>query len=205
MICSVKKYGFTLAEILITLGIIGVVCAITIPTLIQNTQDAELKTAYKKAYSDLSQMFIQNLQEGNWPSRAAVGDTVATASEWAVIRSGFKVTKDCDADHLNDCWVSNETIWGSPEVGVCSSFIDASGRVWVQYSQWENIYLLDTNGSKGPNHFGKDRWLFTLQNADGSRVSTGLPTKIGNFTDDQPASNVTCHYPPCYYKSWLFN
>lgn len=34
-----KRYGFTLAEVLITLGIIGVVAALTIPTLIQNYKD----------------------------------------------------------------------------------------------------------------------------------------------------------------------
>lgn len=34
-----KKYGFTLAEVLITLGIIGVVAALTIPTLMQNYKD----------------------------------------------------------------------------------------------------------------------------------------------------------------------
>lgn len=50
-----KKFGFTLAEVLITLGIIGVVAAMTIPTLMKNTQDLELKSAWKKAYSTIAQ------------------------------------------------------------------------------------------------------------------------------------------------------
>ena len=50
-----KKFGFTLAELLIALAIVGIVAAITIPTLISNTQGAQLKTAYKKALSTLSQ------------------------------------------------------------------------------------------------------------------------------------------------------
>ena len=37
-----KRFGFTLAEVLITLGIIGVVAAMTIPTLISNTNGAKL-------------------------------------------------------------------------------------------------------------------------------------------------------------------
>ena len=41
----IKKNAFTLAEVLITLGIIGIVAAITIPTLINNVQDAQYKTA----------------------------------------------------------------------------------------------------------------------------------------------------------------
>lgn len=58
-----NKKGFTLAEILITLGIIGVVAAITIPTLIKNTQDAEFKSAWKKEYSALTQATVSYLQD----------------------------------------------------------------------------------------------------------------------------------------------
>ena len=46
-----KRFGFTLAEVLITLGIIGVVAAMTMPTLMNSTQGAQYKTAYKKALS----------------------------------------------------------------------------------------------------------------------------------------------------------
>lgn len=49
------KYGFTLAEILITLGIIGVVAAMTIPTLIANTRSAQYRSTLKKTMSTLSQ------------------------------------------------------------------------------------------------------------------------------------------------------
>lgn len=45
------KYGFTLAEVLITLGIIGVVAAMTIPTLIANTNGAKYRSQYKKTLS----------------------------------------------------------------------------------------------------------------------------------------------------------
>ena len=45
--CS-RKSAFTLAEVLITLGIIGVVAAMTMPTLMNSTNGAQYKTAYKK-------------------------------------------------------------------------------------------------------------------------------------------------------------
>ena len=44
-------FGFTLAEVLITLGIIGVVAAITIPALINNYRAAKLKSQFLKSYS----------------------------------------------------------------------------------------------------------------------------------------------------------
>ena len=53
---SSKKVAFTLAEILITLGIIGIVAALTIPTLIANYQKKETVSKLQKAYSTLSNM-----------------------------------------------------------------------------------------------------------------------------------------------------
>lgn len=53
-----KFSGFTLAEVLITLVVIGVIAALTISTLMKNTQDAEFKTAYKKAFSVISQALL---------------------------------------------------------------------------------------------------------------------------------------------------
>ena len=51
-----KHHGFTLAEVLITLGIIGVVAAMTMPVLIQNYQKKATATSVKKAYSELNQI-----------------------------------------------------------------------------------------------------------------------------------------------------
>lgn len=50
-----ELHAFTLAEVLITLGIIGIVAAMTIPTLIANYQKAQYVTALKKAYSEISE------------------------------------------------------------------------------------------------------------------------------------------------------
>ena len=49
-----KKVAFTLAEVLITLGIIGVVAAITIPGLVADYQKKVLVAQFKKSYSNLS-------------------------------------------------------------------------------------------------------------------------------------------------------
>ena len=49
------KKGFTLAEILITIGIIAIVVSMVLPTLINNKQNKELEVGLKKNYSVLSQ------------------------------------------------------------------------------------------------------------------------------------------------------
>ncbi len=48
-----KKFGFTLAEVLITLGIIGVVAAVTMPTLISNTKYKQVGTRLAKFHNNL--------------------------------------------------------------------------------------------------------------------------------------------------------
>ena len=67
-----RKFGFTLAEVLITLGIIGVVAAMTLPGLMQSWNDKASVTKVKKAYSLLNQAYLMS-KEQNGP-----------VSEWEV-------------------------------------------------------------------------------------------------------------------------
>ena len=56
---SMFKRAFTLAEVLITLGIIGVVSAMTLPTLMNKTQNKELHAQFQKVYSELNQVAMK--------------------------------------------------------------------------------------------------------------------------------------------------
>ena len=71
-----SKSGFTLAEVLITLGIIGVVAAMTMPTLMNQTNGAQFRTAYKKALSAISQAVTLNVALEEWN----FADTTATST-----------------------------------------------------------------------------------------------------------------------------
>lgn len=55
-----KKSGFTLAEVLVTLMIIGVIAAMTIPSLMQSTAQQEYRAAFKKAVSMINQAVTLN-------------------------------------------------------------------------------------------------------------------------------------------------
>ncbi len=64
-----KEKGFTLAEVLITLAIIGVVAAISIPSVISNSQQQEFKTGLRKAVSVLNSAITMNMAlDGETPS-----------------------------------------------------------------------------------------------------------------------------------------
>ena len=97
-----KTRGFTLAEVLITLGVIGIVAAMTIPTLINNYQKKQYATQMEKAYSIASQA-LQNLMVDN----GCVGDLLCTGvldkySPQSTITFGsalskyFKIVKNCE-------------------------------------------------------------------------------------------------------------
>lgn len=60
------KKAFTLAEVLITLGIIGIVAAMTLPTLIGKYQKKQTVTQLKKAYTEISQLLkMSELDNGS--------------------------------------------------------------------------------------------------------------------------------------------
>ena len=70
-----KKKGFTLAEALVTLVIIGVIAALTIPAILVNTEQHEYKSALKKALSALNQVIELNIAlEGYGPLEAGYMD-----------------------------------------------------------------------------------------------------------------------------------
>ncbi len=99
--------GFTLAEVLITLGIIGVVAAMTMPTLINSTQGAQYKTAYKKALSVLSQAVVMNIALEDYDlSQTLVGTNAKAHPDeaqtlYTLFKNRMNVVKVADAGDFN--------------------------------------------------------------------------------------------------------
>ncbi len=89
---SCKRNGFTLAETLITLVIIGVVAALTVPALINKTNDKEFNTANQKARATLGEAFRTMTISGELPS-------TLTADQFAkqVLTKYIKIGKHCSS------------------------------------------------------------------------------------------------------------
>ena len=75
-----KKKGFTLAEALITLVIIGVIAALTIPGILVNTEQQEYKTAFKKALSSLNSVIEMNIALDGYGPLETVGMTAVNVT-----------------------------------------------------------------------------------------------------------------------------
>ena len=104
-----NKKAFTLAEVLITLAIIGIVAALTIPTLIQNYQERAWNTAsqvfQRKLGEALRVMNVQGTLAGYTTTEAFVDE----------LSKHIKITRICDNDDITTCFADTVT-WGDEEV-----------------------------------------------------------------------------------------
>lgn len=160
--------AFTLAEVLITLGIIGVVASLTIPTLINNKAKQETVTKLEKVYSTLSQTInaVKN-DTGDYnltPYQNGSGWD-AFANEY--LKPYLKKGLDCGRfDTSSLCQYSfykpdGKTIiatWGSNQ----NKFYLTDGTLIISTGNQSGMLCVyvDLNGSKGPNIQGKDIFIF---------------------------------------------
>ena len=104
-----KKIGFTLAEVLITLAIIGIVAALTIPTLVQNYQERAWNTAsqvfQRKLGEALRVMNVQGTLAGYTTTEAFVDE----------LSKHIKITRICENDDITTCF-SDTVTWGDEEI-----------------------------------------------------------------------------------------
>ena len=201
------KKAFTLAEVLITLVIVGVVAAMTIPTLVNNTKKQEYVAGLKKANSVLSQALYKMTENNAYP----VGD-YSYLNENNFIDEFAKVvnvTKKCDT--FPECFPKNNTgsntykylkstdisnIFDGKSVitsdGQIFSYVANPAAVYgVSTEDTNNVigrFFVDINGHKNPNQLGYDAFLFYLVE------NKGIVPAGSNSTSDcnKSSSGWTC-------------
>ena len=175
--------GFTLAEVLITLGIIGVVAAVTIPTLVHNYQE--------RAWKEASLVFETKLEEAlkTMNTQQTLAGYKTTEDFVKELSKHFKMNKICNNDELLTCF-SDKVYWGADAEEIDMTTIKTAKNfgqdkwdtdiVGVQFANGvtgliaynpdctQNPYsnqitgtdclavLYDTDGFKNPNTSGKD-------------------------------------------------
>ncbi|NLF84186.1 MAG: type II secretion system protein [Candidatus Gastranaerophilales bacterium] len=172
-----SKKGFTLAEVLITLSIIGVVAALTIPTLTKKFEKAEWITRYKQTYSILNQVTkLVAIDYGG----ALVGAWDQSSGEemYNAYLPHLKVSTICNngGTPRSECMHSGMRLLNGEEGEVVES--DESSDIYVViltngamvsfvkpvFTGSPHYYemLVDINGVKQPNTFGKDIHVFLV-------------------------------------------
>ncbi len=186
-----KKIAFTLAEVIIVVGIVGIIAEMTIPTVIGDIQAQSLRAAFNKSYSNLTAAVQRTIYDDYGGSLV-----ISSASDFIVFMNnlqkhyiksiGCTTTQICPGDAIFPL-----EKFGSSEAGVfmssnyktytksgaSSSFNDGiialadGGFIFYDYSEaseaTSGMYFLaiDVNGwRKKPNRFGHDFFTFQLSN-----------------------------------------
>ena len=196
-----NEKGFTLAEVLITLAIIGIVAALTIPTLVQNYQTKAWNTAsqvfQRKLGEALRVMNVQGTLAGYTTTEAFVDE----------LSKHIKITRICDNDDITTCFADKVT-WDGEEVEMSKIKTSKNfgkddwntNTVAVQFANGVNgviaynptetckqdpysnqitgtsclAILYDVDGFKNPNTEGKDLKNLNVTSLGGSNCAIEL-------------------------------
>lgn len=158
-----KKLGFTLAEVLITLAIIGVVAVLTIPTLIQSYKVKQASAQLKKFNSVMRQaVMLSEIENGSiftWKRHGNIEDENNEADYSANALEATEYFNTYLANYIK--YASLETP-GQSGNEVYLKFLDGSG-VKIHNGGCLDLYY-DLNAENPPNTYGKDIFIFLLCN-----------------------------------------
>jgi len=188
--------AFTLAEVLITLLIIGIISSIVIPALIADTQQAEFITAWKKTYSVVDQATRRVMMDNGGTLIGAIQGPTDMVNKYSYY---LNYTKKCIDD--TSCWhLANNWFWYNKSIINYSlagyGFIlndgtniiyshrnsDCSNTLYSGNIQTCGWIFVDVNGFKGPNTIDKD--IFYIYILKDRIVPRGIP--------GDSAGNTTC-------------
>lgn len=163
------KRAFTMAEVLITLGILGVVIAMTLPGVIEGYQKAETINRLKKAYSviaqaiELSEVHNESVKYWNFNQSNADFFNQYLKPHFATINETKygKISAEIKYSRPNGSIEDNFTPFNSNALVV--STVDGMTFYFSSYinANYKGI-VVDLNGYKKPNRFGRDLFMFSI-------------------------------------------
>lgn len=179
-----KKNAFTLAEVLITLGIIGVVAAMTMPSLNQKLEDQRNMSTLKKAYSVLQQATNLAISEHEGPEYWGMVDNSveSVTNVYNYYRPYFNMMRECQnkpgcwaypTKYLNGTtyWAGHNTSWYqyaftlSDGINVLIDIypveqLQSNFGMYVKHDC--AVFFIDVNADKLPNQIGRDMFAFVV-------------------------------------------
>ena len=212
--------AFTLAEVLIVLGIIGIVAEMTIPTLVQNTQEKVTVVSLKKVYSTLTQAYTMAAQENGPPSEwglVANDSPVGAQNIMEKLSPYLRLSKICGDQ--GGCWADVVTTFLSGNASQNNNLnpafykaMLADGTSILTYSYgscraaaeplWQvcGYATVDVNGFKKPNIIGEDIFPFTLTN--GGFIPAGAQNG-GEYPFDGYCKDKTAFFAGIGCTAWV--
>ncbi len=192
------KKAFTLAEILITLGIIGIVAAMTLPTLLAKINERQTISKLRQSQSILTQAIrLSEEQYGGavgWTNSEISGKGATDIAE--KLKTSLKILEDCGVkDTQMKCFADDYKYKNGKATNIHHStsgyhykikLLNGSGIMWRATSEGEKnqdvsiYFFIDTNGPKPPNTLGMDFFLFEYRGDN--LLPLGAPDSIYPYT-----------------------
>lgn len=198
------KKAFTLAEVLVTLGIIGVVAALTMPALVGNYKKKQTVTQLKKVYSSLLQSVesskIENgdIADWNW-------NLDAYNFFIQYLAANFQVVRNCGNN--SGCWNSDGGYMlkggvydDNPLKSYWYKILLSDGTfIALQKQDDSHVHIsVDINGEKAPNTYGKDLFVLTLTSEPFSDDYHDIASSgLFMFGHGLSADEIKSHYLGC--------
>lgn len=192
------KKGFTLAEVLITLAIIGIVAVLTMPALISNYKKVEYSSKLKKFYSTMKQGVmlseLDNGPVGEWLKEGGIRGDIEDDEE----NIDFDKNSEVIFKYINQYLKPyiNIVKMGKSKI-VSENGISPDGEAYIVFSDGSYVYLhngncidfiYDVNGPEAPNEYGRDRFKFLLCSNEKCEQHNWYTGNCGTFTFNGMAS-----------------
>ncbi len=192
MYSHIIKKGFTLAEVLITLGVIGVVAVVTMPILIQKVEERILISQLKQAYAMLNtatRMIVAKEGDLKYLDVGTQNSYAGAEKVKKLYEPYLKISKDCgrsagcfpQVEYALDG--STPYVWQPNthslyykirlENGMSLGFWSGGNGAWY--------FFIDINGDKKPNTAGKDYFSFATRTATNSIRPFGERGRVSSY------------------------
>ena len=172
------KKAFTLTEILITLSIIGVIAALTIPAVLKGYRERVYSSQLKKTVAQIENaakaIMTDEHAQSFYETSASMkrNDEDLSVGAPYFLRNYFKVARDCVGASVTNCGAkedSYKSIKGAsiPHFGYGDCILTVNGAAICMWNAEEvaNTSLgVDINGSDAPNIVGIDTFVFYFKN-----------------------------------------
>ncbi len=151
--------AFTLAELLMTMAILGVVAALTIPSIKKYSQRETVGTELKKAYTTLNGALDYAISDDIYINPLTIGgDTFFTN----YLRPKMKTIAKCNSGNMTECWLYGSDTPTNAVITQDGITIGAKGFK----------YYVDINATKLPNRDGVDVFFYDLKKESTSSTNT---------------------------------
>ena len=194
---KIKKDGFTLSEVLITLAVVGTLAVMVLPGLIKDANNKAMVTLLQSTLSNISsaiQTEVVNTRTSN------LEDTEIIRNPEAFFKKYLDVKRVCT--NANPCMITsssnpnklNTLSGGTISNGTAEVFLLLNSGVAVGFHKngvGNNVasIFIDLNGLNDPNTVGIDFWIFDIQKK--TDLNANPPTHAGEMGGRESYKNTS--------------